>query len=91
MEVSHHLHDCIFATFQGRRGGKEGIPPVLIVSGEACEVGQGLFFVPCVPGSKLPLFPYKRDGHQPNSRGLYIPIIRIPIKRWDDHPQYCDF
>ena len=23
--------------------------------------------------------------------GVYIPIIRIPIKRWDDHPQYCDF
>ena len=21
--------------------------------------------------SKLPLFPYKGDGHQPNSRGLY--------------------
>ena len=20
--------------------------------------------------------------------GFYIPIIRIPIKRWDDHPQY---
>ena len=33
-----------------------------------------------VPGSKLPLFPYNRDGHQPNSRGPYIPIIRIPIK-----------
>ena len=26
---------------------------------------------PCVLGSKLPLFPYKGDGHQPNSRGLY--------------------
>ena len=23
--------------------------------------------------------------------GVYIPSIRIPIKRWDDHPQYCDF
>ena len=23
--------------------------------------------------------------------GVYIPIIRIPIKRWDDHPQYSDF
>ena len=22
------------------------------------------------PGSKLPLFQYNRDGHQPNSRGL---------------------
>ena len=29
--------------------------------------------------------------HQPKSVGVYIPIIRIPIKRWDDHPQYCDF
>ena len=26
------------------------------------------------------------DGHQPNSRGL-IPIIRIPYRRLDDHPQ----
>ena len=24
-----------------------------------------------VPRSKLPLFSYGRDGHQPNSRGLY--------------------
>ena len=24
-----------------------------------------------VPGSKLPLFSYGRDGHQPNSRDLY--------------------
>ena len=23
--------------------------------------------------------------------GVYIPIVRIPIKRWDDHPQYSDF
>ena len=23
--------------------------------------------------------------------GVYIPIIRNPIKRWDDHPKYCDF
>ena len=29
-------------------------------------------FNPCVPGSKLSLFPYNiGDGHQPNSRGLY--------------------
>ena len=30
-----------------------------------------------VPGSKLPLFPYNRDGHQPNSRGLYIYIYPL--------------
>ena len=33
-----------------------------------------------VPGSKHPLFPYNRDGHQPNSVGVYIPIIRVPIR-----------
>ncbi len=27
------------------------------------------------------------DGHQPIIVGVYIPFIRIPIKRWDDHPQ----
>ena len=23
--------------------------------------------------------------------GVFVPIIRIPIKRWGDHPQYSDF
>ena len=31
------------------------------------------------------------DGKLNPIVGVYIPIIRIPIKRWDDHPQYCDF
>ena len=32
-----------------------------------------------------------RDGHPPNSSGVYMSIIRIPYERWDDHPQYRDF
>ncbi len=31
------------------------------------------------------------DGKLNPIVGAYIPITRIPpIKRWDDHPQYCD-
>ena len=34
-----------------------------------------------VPGSKLPLFPYNRPAMVINPIvGVYIPIIRIPIK-----------
>ncbi len=43
-----------------------------------------------VLGSKLPLFSHGRDGHQPNSRGLYT-HYKDSYKRWDDHPQYSDF
>ena len=32
-----------------------------------------------------------RDGHPPNSSGEYMPSIRIPYERWDDHPQYREF
>ena len=32
-----------------------------------------------------------RDVHPPNSSGVYMPIIRIPYERWDDHPQYREF
>ena len=33
----------------------------------------------CVPGSKLPVFPYNRGWSSTQGRGgLYIPIIRIP-------------
>ena len=35
--------------------------------------------MPFVPGSKLPLFSYSRDGHQPNSRALYTHEIRVPV------------
>ena len=31
------------------------------------------------------------DGKLNPIVGVYIPIIRIPIKRWHDHPQYSDF
>ena len=41
-------------------------------------------FATRVPGFKLPLFYIIGNGHQPNSRGLYIyiyiPILRIPTK-----------
>ena len=33
-----------------------------------------------VPGLNPHYFHIIGDGHQPNSRGFYIPIIRIPIK-----------
>ena len=47
---------------------------------------------PHVPGSKLPLFPYNRGWEtQPKSVGVYMPIIRIPYERWDDHLQYNEF
>ena len=32
-----------------------------------------------------------RDGHPPNSSGVYMSIIRIPYERWDDHPQHREF
>ena len=32
-----------------------------------------------------------RDGHPPNSGGVYMPIIRFPYERWDDHPRLREF
>ena len=37
-----------------------------------------------MPGSKLPLFPLIGDKLINPIVGVYIPIIRIPIKRWDE-------
>ena len=41
----------------------------------------------CVPGSKLPLFPYNRGMVINPIVGVYIPIIRIPIKGGMTIPQ----
>ena len=42
---------------------------------------RGIPRPPNVPGSINPhYFHIIGDGHQPNSVGVYIPIIRIPIK-----------
>ena len=45
----------------------------------------------CVRVDQLPLFPYIRDGHQPNSRGENIPIIRIPTKGGTTIPKIATF
>ena len=39
----------------------------------------------CDRVDQLPLFPYNRGWEkQPKSVGVYIPIVRIPIKMWDE-------
>ncbi len=43
-----------------------------------------------VPGSKLPLFPYNR-GWSSTQVGVYIPIIRIPIKGGMTIPNVATF
>ena len=39
--------------------------------GSKAKIGKSSGELPHVLGSKLPLFSYGRDGHQPYSRGLY--------------------
>ena len=52
---------------------------------EPFNKGVNQSMVPNVLGSKLPLFSYGRDGHQPESTvGVYISIIRILYQRWDE-------
>ena len=44
-----------------------------------------------VPGSKLPLFPYNRGWSSNPLVGIYIPIIRIPIKGGMTIPNIATF
>ena len=42
-------------------------------------------------GLKSHYFHIIGDGHQPNSVGVYKPIIRIPIKGWMTIPNIATF